>query len=266
MYLEYWRLKEKPFENAPDPRFLYYSPKHEEALARLNYAIKERKGAALLTGEYGSGKTVLSRALEAFLDNAKYKMVFITNPRIPALDFLVGIARQLGGEKIPERKIDLVDSIREMLIRNVTIGKDTVVVVDEAQLIEERDIFEEIRLLLNYQQNDRFLLTLILMGQPELREKVFAMPPLKQRMEVRYHLVALNVGETKAYIVHRLSVAGASKEIFTDESIRLVYEHSKGLPREINNLCDMGLLSAFGKKAPLVNEEIFQEAYKDFGG
>jgi len=266
MYLEHWHLKEKPFENTPNPRFLYYSPKHEEALARLNYAILERKGAALLTGEFGSGKTVLSRALEALLDNTKYKVVFITNPKLPALEFLVAIARQLGKGEIPERKIDLVDAIREMLTRNVTIGKDTVVVIDEAQLIEERDIFEEIRMLLNYQQNDRFLLTLILLGQPELREKVYAIPPLKQRMEVRYHLVALSAGETEEYIRHRLSVAGGKEEIFSEKSMQLVYEHSKGLPREINNICDMSLLTAFVKKSKEVTEEIIQEVSKDFGG
>lgn len=266
MYLDHWRLKERPFENTPDPRFLYYSPKHEEALARLTYAIQERKGSALLTGEYGSGKTVLSRALEALLDNTRYKLVFITNPRISAFEFLVGIAKRLGAKEISERKIDLIDAIHEMLDRNVAVGRDTIVVIDEAQLIEDRDTLEEIRLLLNYQNNDRFLLTLVLVGQPELREKINAIPPLKQRMEIRYHLAALNAEETKAYIRHRLSIAGTREEIFSEESIRIVYEYSKGLPREINNFCDLTLFTAFAKKAKVVDEGITQEVLKDFGG
>jgi len=266
MYLDHWRLKEKPFENTPDPRFLYYSPKHEEALARLNYAIQERKGSALLTGEYGSGKTVLSRTLEKLLDSARYKIVFITNPRISAFEFLIGIARQLGAEQISERKIDLVDGIREILERNVAIGKDTIVVIDEAQLIEDRETLEEIRLLLNYQHTDRFLLTMILVGQPELREKVNAVPALKQRMGIRYHLVALNGEETKAYIRHRLSVAGSQEAIFSEESMRVIYEYSRGLPREINNFCDMSLFTAFAKRTKTVDEGVAQEVLKDFGG
>lgn len=266
MYQAYWHLTEKPFENTPDPRFLYYSQKHEEALARLNYAIAERKGAALLTGEFGSGKTVLSRALHGLLDNTKCKMVFLTNSQLPAIDFLVGIAKQLGTEKIPERKIDLLDLINDMLRRNMNIGKDTIVVIDEAQLINDREIFEEIRLLLNFQLNDRFLMTLILLGQPELRERVNAIPQLKQRMGVRYHLDALSVEETKQYILHRLKVAGRDQPLFQEEAIRLIYEQSKGLPREINNLCDTGLFLGYGRRLSLIDEGVVREAIKDYEG
>ena len=266
MYRAYWGLQEKPFENTPDPRFLYYSPKHEEGLSRLNYAIGERKGAALLTGEFGSGKTVLSRALEELLDNTKYKMVFITNSQLPAFDFLVGIAKQLGQEKIPDRKIDLLDQINEMLRRNMAIGKDTIVVIDEAQLIESREVFEEIRLLLNFQLNDRFLMTLILLGQPELRERVNTIPQLKQRMAVRYHLDALSEEETKQYILHRLKVAGRDQPAFRDEAVHLVYEHTKGLPREINTIGDMSLFSGFAKKATLIDEAIVRDVIKDYEG
>ena len=266
MYQAHWQLTEKPFENTPDPRFLYYSPKHEEALARLNYAISERKGAALLTGEFGSGKTVLSRALEGLLDNTKYKMVFITNSQLPAFDFLVGIAKQLGAQQIPERKIDLLDLINDMLRRNVNIGKDTIVVIDEAQLIEDKDIFEEIRLLLNFQLNDRFLMTLVLLGQPELRERVNAIPQLRQRMGVRYHLDALSEEETKQYVLHRLKVAGREASLFKPEAVHLVYEQSKGLPREINNLCDMSLFLGFAKKLSTIDEAIVREVVKDYEG
>ena len=266
MYQAYWGLAEKPFENTPDPKFLYYSPKHEEGLARLNYAIGERKGAALLTGEFGSGKTVLSRALEGLLDNTKYKMVFITNCQLPAFDFLVGIAKQLGSEKIPDRKIDLLDLMNEMLRRNMNIGKDTIIVIDEAQLIESREVFEEIRLLLNFQLNDRFLMTLILLGQPELRERVNAIPQLKQRMGVRYHLDALSEEETKQYILHRLKIAGRDQPLFKEEALHLIYEQAKGLPREINNLCDMSLFVGFAKRLPAIEEGAVREVVKDYEG
>lgn len=266
MYQTYWGLAEKPFENTPDPKFLYYSPKHEEGLTRLNYAIAERKGAALMTGEFGSGKTLLSRALEGLLDNTKYKMVFITNSQLPAFDFLVSIAKQLGSEKIPDRKIDLLDLINEMLRRNMNIGKDTITVIDEAQLIESREVFEEIRLLLNFQRNDRFLMTLVLLGQPELRERVNAVPQLKQRMGIRYHLDALSEEETKQYILHRLKIAGRDQPIFKDEAIHLIYERAKGLPREINNLSDMNLFLGFAKKLTLIEEGIVREVVKDYEG
>lgn len=266
MYQPYWGLKEKPFENTPNPRYLYYSQKHEEGLARLNYAISERKGAALMTGEFGSGKTVLSRALEELLDNSKYKMVFITNSQLPAFDFLIGIAKQLGLEKTPERKVELLDQINEMLRRNMNIGKDTVIVIDEAQLIESREVFEELRLLLNFQLNDRFLLTLILLGQPELRERVNTIPQLKQRMAVRYHLSGLSAEETKNYILHRLKIAGREQPAFKEEVIPLIHEYAKGLPRDINNLCDMSLFVGYAKKLTLIDELVVRDVIKDYEG
>ncbi|MCK4649034.1 AAA family ATPase [bacterium] len=266
MYEAYWGLKEKPFENTPDPRFLYRSPKHEEALTRLIYAIQERKGGAVMTGEFGSGKTVLSRALLDELDPVKYKLLYITNTQITAIEFLREIVRQLQNETPPLRKSDLLHILNEILKRNVDIGKDTVIIIDEAQLIADQRIFEELRMLLNFQWEKRFLLTLLLLGQPELREKINRIPQFKQRLPIRYHLTTLNAEETGKYIAHRLRVAGREEEIFDVEALDLIHRQSKGCPREINNICDMALFIGFGKEVPRIGEDIVREVTSDLGG
>lgn len=269
MYEEYWGLKEKPFENTPDPRFLYHSPKHEEALTRLLYAIRERKGAAVLTGEFGAGKTILSRALRDELqDHERYRLIYITNTQIPAIEFIREIMRQLGEpeERLPEKKSDLWDLLGKILERNANIGRDIVIIIDEAQLIEDRETFEELRLLLNFQSNERFLLTLLLLGQPELREKIANLPQLKQRLSVRYHLSNLDEKETGEYINHRLKIAGQKREIFDSETIPLIHHASQGSPREINNICDLSLLTGMGREVDKIDEEIIREVTKDLEG
>lgn len=265
MYEEYWKLKEKPFENTPDPHFLFISGQHEEALARLLYAVRERKGAALLTGEYGSGKTILSRTLLSELGNERYQTVLIFNPRIPPMEFLQEIVNQLGGNDASESKTRLLRTLNEILYNNLNNNKNTIVVIDEAQAIESPEIFEELRLLLNFQLNDLFLLTLILIGQPELKEKVDIIPPLRQRLAIRYHLKGLNESQTKEYIIHRLKIAGSKEreKIFTEKTYGLIYEATGGIPRMINNICDMCLLVGFGAKAKRIDEIIVKDAVSE---
>lgn len=266
MYKEYWKLEEKPFENTPDPHFLYLSQRHEEALSRMLYAIRERKGAAVLTGEYGSGKTILSRALLEELSGERYQTILIFNPRLSHIEFLKEIIYQLGVDKIPNSKISLLHILNDMLYENQRHNKDTIILIDEAQAIENKKIFEELRLLLNFQLNDMFLLTLILLGQPELKEKVDVIPQLKQRLAVRYHLSALNEEETREYIIHRLKIAGASNQIFAEETYELIYNASLGIPRKINNICDMSLLAGFGAKADNVHRDIVKDVVADLEG
>ena len=263
MYEQYWKLKEKPFENTPDPRFLYRSSQHEEALMRLLYAIEEKKGAAILSGEYGSGKTILSRVLLDSIDPNRFQVAVLTNSQLPSLEFLREIAHQLGSVHLPERKSDLLNDLNDILNRNASINRHTVVVIDEAQLIEEREIFEELRLLLNFQLNDQFLLTLLLLGQPELREKVNRIPQLRQRIGIRHHLRFLSDEETGNYISHRLKTAGGGKECFTGTAFKAVYDYSKGCPRMINNICDLSLLTGFGRKIEKIDEDVIREVVKD---
>jgi type II secretory pathway predicted ATPase ExeA len=264
MYEAYWGLKEKPFENTPDPKFLYHSQQHSEALARMLYAVRERKGAALFTGEYGSGKTLLSRVLWHELQQEnKYQAVFILNPRLMGLEFIQEIVHQLNGAEAPSNKLDLFHSLHQILYSNFEIGRHCVIVVDEAQAVEDREIFEELRLLLNFQLDNVFLLTIILLGQPELKNKIVNLPQLNQRMAVRFHLNALSEAETKEYIQHRLEVAEAKKEIFLEETYREIYLCSQGIPRLINTICDLALLTGFGNGLDLIDKETILKVNED---
>jgi general secretion pathway protein A len=268
MYEAHWGLKEKPFENTPDPRFIYYSQQHQEALSRMLYVASERKSAALLSGEYGSGKTLLSRVLSQELQQEdKYKTVCIFNPRLSSLEFIKEIVYQLeASKKTSSDKIDLLHILHKMLLSNYDSGKHTVIVIDEAQAIADSDIFEELRLLLNFQLNNVFLLTIILLGQPELIEKVINLPQLRQRIAVRFHLRALNQAETKEYIQHRLKVAEAKQEIFEEEAYKEVYHRSNGIPRQINNICDLALLAGYGSGLNKINKEMITRVSEDLEG
>ena len=266
MYLEYWKLQKKPFENTPDPAFFYLSPQHEEALSRLLYVVREEKGLGLLTGVFGCGKTLLSRALNMELEKDIYRVAFITNPRVEDIDLLRLIAHNLGAPELPTRKSDILIVLEKLIANNWRDKKKTVIVIDEAHAIEDVRVFEEIRLLLNIQLEDKFLVTILLIGQPELREKLESNKQLSQRIAMRYHLDALNSTNTADYIKFRMKVACAEKEIFTEDAINLVYLRSGGIPRRINQICDMALVVGFGKNQPQVDMYVVQEAIDSLGG
>lgn len=254
MYEAYWHLKEKPFENTPDPRFIYYAQQHHEAFSRLVYVARERKGAALLTGEYGSGKTLLSRVLwQELQQENRYQSVFILNPRLSGLEFVQEIVHQLNGTEPEPNRIELFHSLHKILYANHSAGRHTVIMIDEAQAIQDKDIFEELRLLLNFQLDNAFLLTIILLGQPELKLTVSTLPQLSQRLAVRYHLRALSEQETRYYIEHRLEVVQAQKKIFEEDAFKEIYFYSTGIPRKINNICDLALLVGFGNSASSID-------------
>ncbi|MCK4244242.1 MAG: AAA family ATPase [Candidatus Omnitrophica bacterium] len=263
MYEEYWGLKEKPFENTPDPRFLYRSIQHKEALSRLFYVVREGKGAGMLTGIFGCGKTVLGHALLKELESDIYKLGFVTNPRLEAVELLRMIIHSLGREELPTRKTEVLVALNELLVNNLRDGKKTVIIIDEAHSIEEKEVFEEIRLLLNYQLEDKFLLTLLLLGQPELKEKIENNKQLLQRIAMRYNLEALSLKETEKYIYHRLAIAGSDgSRLFDIKSLKKIYQHSGGIPRRINQICDMSLLIGFDKRSKKINEGIVGEAVR----
>lgn len=264
MYEAYWQLKEKPFENTPDPKFIYYSLQHKEALARLLYIVRERKGAALLTGEYGSGKTLLSRVLwQELQQDHLYQSVFILNPRLSGIEFIQEILYQLSGQEAAPNKIELFHALHKILYANNNAGKHSVIMIDEAQAIENREIFEELRLLLNFQLDNSFLLTIILLGQPELRPVVASLPQLSQRMGVRYHLRALDETETREYIEHRLEVAEARREIFEEDAFHEIFNYSSGIPRRINNLCDLALLIGYGNGLSSIDRQTIMNIKED---
>ncbi len=260
MYKDYWNLREKPFDTTPDPRFLYYSQEHEEALLRLFYTVRESKGAMVLTGGYGCGKTVLSRVFLNELAGSRYDVALITNPRYSARELLEEIVYQLGGgEHGNKSKVELLRSFNELIYMNLTKQRETVVIIDEAQAIEDIATFEELRLLLNYQQNNKYLLSLILIGQPELREKLMALPQFVQRLAIRYHINALNELDTEKYLDHRLKVAGATRPIFDYDVKAMIYKYSEGVPRVINSIADMALLMAFLEEKTIIDVPLIRK-------
>ena len=266
MYEAYWELSEPPFDNSPNPKFFYLSPEHEEALVRLVYTVRHRKGCGMLIGEYGCGKTTLSRALIQRLEAERYEIGLLTNPSWTAVDFLRESLYQLGVESKANTKAELLHQLNEVFFRNFREGRDTVVIVDEAQLIDDDSVFEELRLLMNFQTDDRFLVTILLIGSPELAGKVRRLKHLDQRITIRYHLNTLDAAHTSAYVAHRLRMAGRTTPVFTDEAVKLIFDFTRGTPREINNLCDVALLVGYTKRATEIGEKIVAEVIKDMVG
>ncbi len=265
MYESYWGLREKPFENTPNPRFLYRSREHNEALSRFIYAVKEKKGLAMFTGEYGSGKTLVSMyVLRLLKDDQNFQVVMIVNPKLSFIEFMREIVYQLKGELPRENnKLDLLHMVKDLIAVNNTSGRHTVIIIDESQMIQERDVFEELRLISNLQLEDKFMVTIVFIGQPELRGMMDNIPQLKQRLAITHHLGPLSEEETNIYIKHRLHVAGGREDIFKDEAIRAIYKSTGGIPRKINTVCDICLVIGCGEKAKDIDEELVSGVVKN---
>lgn len=268
MFLDYWGFSREPFVNVPDPEFLFPSAKHEEALMRLMYVIQGRRGAALLSGDIGCGKTLISRTLIKELPPQRYDPALVTSPILPPDEFLREIVYQFEGEKGdgPRQKVDSLHAINDRMMANYKSGKETIVIIDEAHLVmDDKAILEELRLLLNFQLNDRFLLTLILIGQPDLEEKIKKVPALDQRIAIKYRLRALTRKETSEYISFRTRKAGAKREVFTSGAARELFYLSEGIPRRINSICDLCLLVGFEEKAPVIDKTLVEAALAKAG-
>lgn len=260
MYKAFYGLREKPFSKTPDPRFLYLSAGHREALARLEYAVEESE-IALLTGEIGCGKTTLSRALMDRVGE-RYHFLFVFNPRLSADELLRVIARGLQVEAPSVHKDLLLGEITAALYRLHGEGRVPVVVIDEAQMIADREVFDEIRLLTNFQLDDRNLVSVILMGQPELRENL-ALPvyePFRQRISLNFHLAPLGLEETLEYLDFRVVAAGGEPGLFSPDAVQRIYELSGGVPRRINAVATNALLIGFGRDAAWIDATVIEES------
>jgi len=265
-FLEYWGLKEKAFENTGDPKFFYYSPVHKEALVRLIYVLRENKAGALLAGGYGTGKTTIANELLAEIEETEdYKSIYISNPLLDPEELLQEIARQLGLREDNLPRLKLRQFIETSLRDTASDNRHTVIIIDEAHLITNKDVLEELRLLMNLQAGNQFLSTIIMMGQLELRNIINSMPQFKQRFAIFYVLKNLDKEETMKYIQHRLKVAGAQREIFSEKASALIYKSSDGRPRQINNICDMALLVGSMRKVKQIEEDIVRGVVKDLG-
>lgn len=249
MYTEFYGLKEYPFNITPDPHFLFLSPVHQEAIQHLRYGIAEKKGFIVLTGEVGCGKTTLCRYLLEEIESKPIETALIMNPRVSETQLLQAILRELGVGQIKQSKQECLEQLNRHLLKLVDQGRDIVVIIDEAQNMTFQAL-ENIRLLSNLETNTRKLLQIILIGQPELKEKLQhkSLRQLKQRILVHYDLRPLNQEEMEQYIRYRLILAGANgRPEFSKSAMKKVYKHSKGIPRLVNNLCDKSILSAYIK-------------------
>ena len=269
MYTSFFGLNEKPFSITPDPRYLFMSERHGEALAHLVYGVTESGGFIQLTGEVGTGKTTLVRTLllNRMPDNAD--VAVILNPQLSALEFLASICEELGveGQDEPYSSKALIDALNRHLLAAHAAGRRTILVVDEAQNLA-RDVLEQVRLLTNLETSKQKLLQIILIGQPELRELLARndLRQLAQRITGRYHLEPLSRDETARYIEHRLKVAGALGEVFDSAGKREVYRLSEGVPRLVNVICDRALLGAYAKETRRVGKRLVRRAAREVRG
>ena len=267
MYASYFGLSDNPFAITPDPRFLFLSARHTEALAHLLYGVTESGGFIQLTGEVGTGKTTLVRTLlEKLPDNVDAALII--NPRVSVLEFLRSICRELDIDwKLAQTPQDLIDALNARLLKAHENGRRVVLIVDEAQGLQA-EVLEQVRLLTNLETRQQKLLQIILVGQPELREILSRneLRQLAQRITGRYHLTPLSGSETRAYVNHRLTVSGAMAPIFTAAAVRSLQRISGGIPRLINIICDRALLGAYTHELRQVDAPMVRRAAREVLG
>ncbi|MFT5700795.1 MAG: general secretion pathway protein A [Desulforhopalus sp.] len=267
MYTRYFGLTEKPFVIAPNPRFLYMSELHREALAHLLYGINGEGCIVLFTGGVGTGKTTVCRCLIEQLPET-VDIALVLNPKLTIADLLRTICEELGitvSRQEPTNK-DYIDALNIYLLETHAKGRNTAVIIDEAQNLDI-EVLEQLRLLTNLETDTQKLLQVVLIGQPELRDilEIPALSQVKQRITTRYHLDSLRAEDVSAYINHRLSVAGGDPRtlVIPDNVIRIINKHSRGIPRLINIICDRALLGAYAENKAYINAKIVKKAVSE---
>ena len=260
MYNKYYNLKESPFNMTPNSRFFFSSPKHIEALNTMAYAISERKGFVVITGEIGSGKTTVCRTLLNQFETG-FQIALVNNTLINGRDLLSAILEDLEVDFKPGSKAKLLSQLNAYLIKQLKENNNVVLIIDEAQNLTP-SVLEEVRLLSNLETETEKLIQIIFLGQPELKKKL-ALPrleQLRQRIAFYYHLNPLTKEETAEYVRHRLKIASDSdRKYFTDEALELVYQFSSGVPRLVNQICDSAFLNGYVSEVKVINEDILKE-------
>ena len=267
MYLEFLGLREKPFSVTADPTFLYLSKRHREALSHMIYGIRERKGFIEITGEIGTGKTTLCKTLLRQLDG-NTKTALVLHSGLSELQLLYTVVQDFGLDPMRNNRLTLFNQLNQFLLEQAHLGQNIVLVIDEAQNLSLR-VLEQIRMLSNLETDKEKLIQIVLVGQPQLREKLNlpAMRQLHQRIGVRYHIQPLDLDEVRTYIEHRLQVAGSNGSLgWTEEAIEEIYQRSKGIPRLINLICDRALLACYVLRGKRVDRGIVRRSHQELMG
>lgn len=266
-YLEYFGLDREPFSNAPDARFYFNSEQHSQALLRLMYAVDSNKGLAVLVGGVGTGKTTLARRMLDNLTEEKYEssLLVMVHSGVTPEWLLTRIALQLGVENPAGDRLAVLKQLYERLLQIEQAGRKAVVLIDEAQMLQSRELMEEFRGLLNLEIPGKKLLNIVFFGLAEIEESLKLDEPLAQRVALKFHLKSLSLELTQSYIRHRLVVAGAKRMFFQPESVATIHSCAGGVPRLINTICDNCMLEAFLRKQPAVTPRIVQMVAGDLG-
>ena len=259
----YWKLERRPFANTPDPTFVYQSPAFAEGLARLLYDATElRGGLSLITGEIGCGKTMLAGALTDRLAGSPNDVVTLPYPKVTPTQLLATLAQGLGVERAPRGKLPAIEAVRERLAALHRNGRRPVLVVDEAQLAGPM-LLEEIRLLTNYEDRQDKHLHVVLLGQPELRDRVRLRPQIDQRVSLRFHVEPMEPADVRGYVEHRLGVAGAATPIFTADAMAALAARSGGVPRRVNTLATQALFVSAMRKQERIDAALVADVADD---
>ena len=266
MFETYWGLKGKPFLNTPNPRFVFYSNSHEEALVRMLYTVTESKGLMLLLGEEGIGKTYTAQLFATEMKAKGYPVGFLKSPGRTPDDLLIQTLYEFG---IPNPNVSSVEKLQilgEAAVGVGRTGRHLILIIDDAQLIQDGPTFEEIRAFLNITGEEHFLISVVLSGTPNLWQHLVAVSGMQQRVGVSYRILPLDREETEEYVVHRLDCVGRTEPVFEPGSFDLIYSATRGIPREINNLCDLCLLIGSGEEVDRVGVSLIDRALEEQAG
>ncbi len=267
-YNAYFHFKIAPFSSAPDDKFYYNSPFHSKALMKMIHVAETRRGLAVLIGDIGTGKTTISRKLLDYFssrDEYEVSLLVIIHSEITADWLLKKIALQLGAKVETNNKVQIIQHVYKRLVYLNNKGKKPIVMIDEANMLKNREIMEEFRGLLNMQSDDGHLITFLMFGMPELDINLQLDPPLYERISVKQILKPMDENSTLGYILHRLKIAGREEPLFTKNAIKLIHNFSKGKPRLINTICDNALLEAFLEKKSVIDDKIIRQTADDLG-